>query len=527
VRVCPAGAKHIRNDVAQVKFFLSEPEPVYASLAPSFMSYYSDIKPEQLIAALKKLGFAGVSETALGAQLVSAQTGKFLAGAKNGIYLSSACPAVNAYVQQYLPEYTDNISPLLSPLLSHCRFLKQQFGENINVVFIGPCAAKKLEAAQHPELLSAALTFERLDAMFEQYQIKPAEITPAADDHFVPYSAEEGRKYPFEGGMNDTLRDPQLGEVNLLNVSGLHNIERLLTPEALASTEAANSKTFIECLACDGGCINGPVMRDTGRSLNGMLKVAANAPKKSSLSRQVDFPISETYVQHPAKHDPISEPLLREALAQVGKFTPEDELNCGGCGYHTCREFAAALLSGKAETAMCLSYLRKQAQRKSNALIKHIPAGVVIVDNNLNVVECNESFAKMCGESAQLAYEADPGLAGVELSGLVEYSELFEIALSSGTDVVRTNYIQGDRILNISIFSIESKRIAGAVIQDVTMMELHREQISEKAREVIHKNVITVQQIAKCLGEHMAETEVLLREVAQGYSGPSNKDKAK
>lgn len=522
VRICPAGAKRIRNDVAQVKFLLSEPEPVYASLAPSFMSYYQDIKPAQIIAALKKIGFAGVSETAIGAQLVSSETGKFLKDAPNGLYLSSACPAINEYVQHYLPDYAETITPLVSPLLAHCQFLKRYYGDNIKVIFIGPCAAKKLEAAAHPELLSVALTFERLDAIFEQYQIDPSTINPTEEDVFIPFLAEEGRNYPFEGGMNNTIRDSELADVNLLNVSGLLNIDRLLSKDVLSSPEIANSKTFIECLACDGGCVNGPVMREKGRSLQGMLAVSSTATNKSSLSRPVEYDLNKSYPAHKGKSNEYSEDVISEALAQVGKFSREDELNCGGCGYPTCREFATALLSGKAETAMCLSYLRKQAQRKSNALIQHIPAGVVIVDRNMQIVECNESFAKMCGESTMLAYEALPGLAGVDLTQLVDYAELFEVAFSSGKEMVRNNHIQGENILNISIFSIEHQRVLGAVIQDVTVLEMHREQISEKAREVIKKNVFTVQQIAKYLGEHMAETEVLLREVAQGYKSQNS-----
>ncbi|MEG1979174.1 MAG: PAS domain-containing protein, partial [Victivallaceae bacterium] len=191
----------------------------------------------------------------------------------------------------------------------------------------------------------------------------------------------------------------------------------------------------------------------------------------------------------------------------------------------TCRNFARAILSGKAENAMCLSFLKKQAQNKSNALVKYIPAGVVIVDRHLRIIECNKHFADLFDESTQIAYEATPGLPGVDLKLILNFYDLFESVLESGKEIVRNNYMYGDRILDIAIFSIDTSHTAGAIIQDVTQAELRREQISEKAREVIKKNVITVQQIAHFLGEHMAETEILLREVASGYDHKTDPEK--
>jgi transcriptional regulator with PAS, ATPase and Fis domain len=209
---------------------------------------------------------------------------------------------------------------------------------------------------------------------------------------------------------------------------------------------------------------------------------------------------------------------ISKALHSIGKTTPEDELNCGGCGYDSCRNFAKALVENKAESSMCVSFMRKQAQKKANALLRTIPSGVVIVDCNLQLVECNRRFAEIFGSDCLDAFDAKPGMAGADLTRLVPFSELFRNCLESGRDIRRKSYRIDERLLDITIFSIEDKQTVGAVIADVTNTELRREQLAERARKVIDKNLSTVQDIACRLGEHMAETEILLRSISEDYA---------
>ncbi len=522
VKVCPAGAKHIRDDLSRARFLLTRKTKVYASLAPSWRSAFRNISNGQMIAALKQLGFAGVGETALGAQSVSAETGRLLRDASPGIYISSACPAAVDYIRKYLPEHAENITQLKSPILAHTMILRQHLGENIGIVFFGPCAAKKQEADRHPEMLDLALTFKTLQKWFEQDHVIPS-LMPESDEGFVPETAEEGKIYAIEGGMIETVREATAsGDNCYITLSGLTNIDRVLAGETDIDGKV---KLFIECLACEGGCINGPGMPGSGNKLSDILAVASDCRGGSSLSRKVEVPVELAIKSDAVKERRCGEAEITAALASVGKYSKNDELNCGGCGYQTCRGFAAAVVAGKAEPAMCLSYLRRLAQKKSNALIKYIPAGVVIVDQEMRIVECNKHFSEMFDESTRIAYEARPGLLGVDLRKVVPFVDLFEAAMTSGKDVARDNHVLGDKIFNISIFTVEPHQIVGAIIQDVTLAELHREQISQKAKEVIMKNVITVQKIANYLGEHMAETEILLREVASGYESPKKQHK--
>ncbi|MEA4863237.1 MAG: [Fe-Fe] hydrogenase large subunit C-terminal domain-containing protein [Victivallaceae bacterium] len=515
VKVCPAHAKKIRSDLARAKFLLGDNAPVYASVAPSFIGYFKNVTIGQLASALRKLGFAGTGETALGAQLVSARLGEMLRAMPHGVMLSSACPAAVEFIAKYHPEWAAHIAPVDSPVISHTKLLHRLYGDAAKVVFFGPCAAKKVEADHAPKDLALALTFPTLADWFAE-----AGIDPAAEPEttLVPEPAEEGRCYSLEGGMNDTLRNAGDG-VRYIAASGLDDISRLLA--GVDPEKCTDGKLFIELLACPGGCVNGPAMDAASASNTAVImRTLAFGGSRSSVGRPVPVDISHGYFRDQPKENAIGEKELREALASVGKFSPEDELNCGGCGYNTCREFAKAKLQGKAEASMCLSYLRKISQKTSNALIKYIPAGVVIVDRNLQVLECNRHFAELCGADTLTAFDACGSLSGAFLSTMVEFTDLFDSALSGAGEIVRLNQLYGKKILNISVFSITPGQTAGAVIQDVTQSELHREQVAEKAREVIRKNVLTVQKIARDLGEHMAATEILLDEVAGSYAKP-------
>ncbi|MDO4551838.1 MAG: [Fe-Fe] hydrogenase large subunit C-terminal domain-containing protein [Planctomycetia bacterium] len=512
-KVCPAHAKKIRSDLRRAKYWMEQGETVYASVAPSFLGFFPEVTLQQLAAGLKRLGFSGASETALGAQLVSSENHKILERMPAGVYLSSACPAAVEYVGKYAPQWKDAILPVASPVVAHAKYLRKCFGEQIKVVFFGPCAAKKNEADRYPETLSLALTFQDLIAWMEEEKVNLSELPP---EDPVPVMAEEGRRYSLEGGMNDTMRVPGDG-IQYVAVSGLENIDRMLRGADRKKVARDGGKLFIEMLSCHGGCVNGPVMAEEASGVETIMKTSQFSVEKTSVGRSVPVDLSLPVEVQRVQETPREEFLIRAAMESVGKFSVKDELNCGGCGYNTCREFARAMVEGKAEAGMCLSWLRKISQRTSNALIRYIPAAVVIVDQELQILECNRHFAKLAGADTLETYDTFGNLTGAYLDKIVPYVELFQMVLEKGGEIERSNQMYGERIYDISIFTITQGRTVGAVIQDVTQTELRREQVAEKAREVIRKNVLTVQNIARCLGEHMAETEILLNQVASTY----------
>ena len=256
VTICPAGAKKVRSDIDVVKALFLTGKKVYVSLAPSWAGIYN-ISKEKMTAVLKKLGFAGVSETALGAQEVSIQTAKILNDAEKGLFISSACPVIDDYVRMYESNFSKCITPIASPALTHCGLLKDMLGDDIKVVFIGPCVAKKNEADKHPDLMSAALTFDELNYWIKEEFIDIENIETDDSCHFIPENSYEGALYPLEGGMNETIKRVGIdkNDVTFISVSSLEGFDKALQN---LNPEKIENKIFLEALACTGGCINGP-----------------------------------------------------------------------------------------------------------------------------------------------------------------------------------------------------------------------------------------------------------------------------
>ena len=511
VHTCPAGAKKVRNDLPRAKSLLKRSRKVIASVAPSFASEWPNVPPAALAGAIKQLGFHAVSETALGAEAVTHSLAESLQQAPPGLHISTALPVIVDHIRKYQPEFTPNLTPMLSPMQTHAQLLKQHYGDDCSIIFFGPCIAKKCECDERPGYTDIALTFRDLFQWLEEEQIDPASASPY---EFEPTLAAHGALYPVIGGMNRTLEDYAVPNLVLIAASGMEAISQTLDNLDLSTL---TEPVFLEALACPGGCIGGPQTNDRKPILAGELAVR----KYASTQRPPPPPAKAVHFEFsaiPQESDTPDEGTIREALHRVGKYKAEDELNCGGCGYETCRTFAQALLTHKAEPDMCLSHLRKLAQKKANALLRCMPSGVVIVDDSLHVIECNENFARTAGSDTLLGYVAKPGLEGADLRKILPFAHLFEQVNRTGreyhTDTLRIE----DQLLNVTIFPIENGKTIGGILLDVTQTENRRELIAQKAREVIEKNMTTVQDIACMLGEHMADTEILLRSIADDYA---------
>ncbi len=516
VHTCPAGAKKVRNDHSRAKSLLARKPKVIASLAPSFVSEWPDVDPRAMVGAIKRLGFHAVSETALGAEAVTHSLSESLRHAPPGLHISTACPVVVDHIRKYQPEFTAHLTPMLSPMQTHAQLLKQHYGDDCAIVFFGPCIAKKCECDELPGYTDIALTFRDLFQWLEEEQINPKQARPC---DFEPARAAHGAIYPLVGGMNRTLEDYKLSSLELISASGLDAIFQTLEHLDPATL---NAPVFLEALACPGGCLGGPQTNGRTPLLTGELAVRHQLRARTPGSPPAKA-IAHAFTSIPRKNEPHSEARVRQALRRVGKEKAEDELNCGGCGYETCRNFAEALINGNAEPDMCLSHLRKLAQKKANALLRCMPSGVVIVDDTLHIIECNENFARTAGADTLLGYIARPGLAGADLRKILPFAKLFEQVNQTGSEFRSDTMRDEDRLLNVTIFPIECGKTVGGIILDVTQTENRRELIAQKAREVIDKNMATVQEIACKLGEHMADTEILLRSIADDYAESPDK----
>jgi iron only hydrogenase large subunit-like protein len=514
VNVCPVGAKKVRDDLFRARLLLKRRPKVVASLAPSFVSEFPGVAPAAMIHALKALGFWGVSETALGAEQVTGACAAALAGGARGLSISSACPTAVELIRKYHPEHLASVTRFLSPLLAHCKLLRQEYGEEVGIVFIGPCISKKLEADANPMLLDVALTFTDLRRWFEDRGILPGAQPLDAGDAFVPGAAREGALYPMDGGMIRGIQGASLPDMSFMAFSGIPSLQ-----EAFKGLDGGQD-LFLELLACEGGCVNGPqAARTCGTALK-WLRVLDHFPKAPGAPGAPTVDVAAPVHDAPVLVPEHSAADLKRALRMVGKTTPEDQLNCGGCGYDDCRSLAVALLEGRAEPGMCVSHMRKLAMNKANALIRAMPSGVVIADGNLAIVECNKLFAEMMGPESLMIYEARPGMEGASLAKVVPFSRLFQEALDGHGEPIRKDLRVGDRVLRVMVFPIESGHMVGGILQDITEPAVVREQIIQKTQDVIRKNVTTVQQIAFLLGENAAETELILGSIIESFQLP-------
>jgi iron only hydrogenase large subunit-like protein len=512
VLACPHSAKQVRDDLPDAKALLASGRRVVASLAPSFVAQFSGVRPAQLIHALKRLGFHAVSETALGAQQVSASAYALLHSEPKQIWISSACPVVVDFIAKYHPECQPHLSSVLSPLLTHCKMLRAHYGDDIATVFIGPCIAKKKEAEQHPELLDVVLTFEDLDRWLAEENIHLAEIDPTPDDCFQPCEAQEGALYPIDGGMVPGVAgNSKANSLQFMSFSGIANVEQAL--KSIPEWHPEHN-IFFELTACAGSCVNGPKAARSTSVARRRYDILSYAKPAARLPRKLSLGIADHYDATPVAHPEYSEMQLREALRAVGKYSVDDELNCGGCGYDSCRDFARALIEHNAERMMCATYTRKLAQKKANALLQKMPSAVVIVNEHLKIIECNEHFARLFAASGDQTAD----LEGSALSVVVPFANLFKRVLETGNDIVGHDIRYQRSTLNTSIFTIEPHAVLCGIFQDITLPIFQKEQIIARAREVIQKNLNTVQQIAYLLGENAADSEITLNSIVSSFS---------
>lgn len=529
VDVCPNKAKKIRNDVAKAAL-LVKTKRVYCSLAPSFASEFEG-QEDELLSALSELGFAGISETSIGASIVSAALDKYAAEHDGACpWISTACPTVVELVKKYYPNEVARLAKVPSPLQTHCAYLREVYGDDIGIVFVGPCIAKKNEADLAPGYPDVALTFDELRAWLSDERVSLEDMRGKDAPSFVPAKAGKASYYPIERGQIITSAIWGKGPfcTDAIALSG--NSELL---DVLGQVD--ETTPFLELLACEGGCINGPVA-SKDKSL-AKRKNAVITYSKQSLDKAEDlFVPDEAFVERVLAEgygilkasQPGDESLFKKqfteeeitnALLELGKTSKEDELNCGGCGYNTCRDMAAAWLSGMAEPEMCVTKMRKEAQSKVDMLLRTIPTAVVIVDENLNIADCNLNFLRIFGDmdEAMLDESMLRMVTSLPLERFVPFYEKFRDEFyATRRSQYRLHY--KDKYLRVTFFLVEKSQLLGAMFEDITSNTVRRETVVKKAEDVIQKSLETVQQIASLLGENAADTEIMLNSLIDAFS---------
>ncbi len=523
VKVCPAGAQRVRNDIPRVKQLITIKKKVYLSLAPSFPAEFEGSWRE-LLPKLKALGFAGVSETAHGADLVSQEQQKMITK-DSGLTLSTACPTLVEIIERYYPELKPNLSLLSSPMVAHATQLRKLYGEDIGVVFAGPCVAKKLEADRVPDLVDVALTFNELAKLVDNVTIENEE-RPL----LVPSRPKGGVVYPLDGGMIETMRKSETSSILETGFANIAGIEQLLTTLDELKESKDDDSLFCEMLACDGGCINGSGSVSKDSLLTRRTRMATFCREEEHLIPAEDgnFPLLDA--TEIFRGDSLIEPVsmasysadeIKEAFEQLEK-KGSDLLDCGGCGYNSCSSFAGAWLSGFAEREMCVTSMRKRAQNKVNALIKTIPMGVVIVNRDNRMLDCNDRFVRLFVGDDFVTDIGTERFRNMDLEKFVPVSTLVREVQTTLAPVEKILNHDG-RVLQVVLFPIENSGTTGLLFQDITEPSMKRDTVIRKAEEVIHKNLQSVQQIASLLGENAAETEIILNSLIDAFDTGARK----
>lgn len=552
VEICPQKAKKVRSDLDRARILVKIRSKAVLSLAPSFAAEFPGVPARNLVAGLRALGFCAVSETSFGADLVSAAVSAGVSAGMPKVAISSACPSAVQYIHKYLPALSPYVTDICSPMVAHGRYLKRLLGPETAVIFAGPCIAKKNEAEASEGAVDVALTFGELRTWIEDAGIDLSAAKPGPDDRFFPERSSHGAYYPVEGGMIASLKHAGLTRAHCMTFTGIRQIREALqgldawaanagggelpadAPSAVADAARQRDKTlFIELLACEGGCINGPQTFLRGGTAYKRMQVLEYAGESAS-RRAEDGAAAGRGAEGgaPAMGQPaalfeapildreVPPDQLRAALASIGKYGHADELNCSGCGYDSCRAFASAVVLGKAEKTMCVSYMRNLAQKKANALMRTMPSAAVVVDASLRVVESNKPFAELLGEDAAEIFEIKPSLENADIRKLVPFWQAFEDILSQAqADSLTSDFRLGDKVIHGTIFSIEKGLLAGGMFQDVTVPWIQKDRVIQQAKSVMTKNLKTVQKIAYLLGENAAESEAALTSIVESFQG--------
>ncbi|NPD47018.1 [Fe-Fe] hydrogenase large subunit C-terminal domain-containing protein [Lentimicrobium sp. S6] len=518
--ICPAGAKKIRNDVAAAKNLFNSGQKVIAAFAPAWVSEFSEHKASSFISALKQLGFHEVSEVALGAEMVSESVNQYLNQQETGLHISSCCPTVVSLIQKYYPEHIDKVVPIMSPMLAHAAYLRSLQTEPIKIVFIGPCIAKKNEAEEHEGLVDVSITFQELSEWLEKESAYFEESE--TEELFYPNKAADGSLYPVDGGMINSLKS-QITTVDLdfMSFSGRNSVKDVL--ENLEGIET-DKLCFLELLSCNGGCVNGPGCSEN----NSIAKKRANIIRthqqtsaqermlKNAIEISLDYEKSQVNIPKHSGED------ILESLKSIGKLSSKDELNCSGCGYENCRDFAEALLEEKAESSMCVSYMRKVAQNKASVLLQKMPYAVVMCDDKLKIIESNLQFAEMLGEETCELFNDIPGLEGAHLKAVFPPYKLFQNAIKLDLEKFDKDIRIEGKLYHLSIFTIQKHKIICGILRNLQSPEVRNEEVIKRTKEVILENLSTVQQVAFLLGENAAKTETMLNTIVQSYEDSEN-----
>ena len=507
--VCPQDAKQIVDDREKVRVLIGSGDPVVVSLAPSFIANYEGVGIEAMCEAIKQLGFFDVEETAIGATMVAREYDRMLKEENHDIVISSCCHSINLLIRKYFPEQLPYLADVVSPMVAHCMDIKRRI-PGAKTVFIGPCVAKKDEAERYSNAVDASLTFEELTAWFAEEQVE-------LKHEVIPCEQSRARFFPTTGGILKTMVQDS-PDYTYMALDGVENCIAAL--EDIASGKV--HKCFIEMSACVGSCVGGPVMEKFNRSpVKDYLAVAEFAgeddfdvAQPDVAQMKQDFSPIDRSTRVPSQYE------IMQILREMGKYKPSDELNCGSCGYDTCREKAVAIYQGKADISMCLPFLKEKAESFSDAIVKNSPNALIVLNDTFEVQQLNDAALRLLN----IRFASD--VLGEQVVRILD-PRVFMNVRKTGRGVYneRVYLAEYQRYVEQTVVPAEDGRMLLCIMHDVTTEEEQRQRKEEITHEtvevadkVVDKQMRIVQEIASLLGETAAETKIALSKLKESIS---------
>ncbi|NLT58780.1 MAG: 4Fe-4S dicluster domain-containing protein [Clostridiales bacterium] len=502
---CPQNAKEIRRDVDKAKELIASGAPVYVSLAPSFVTDYGNATIGAMQKALGQLGFTATEETAVGATIVKNEYERMIAEHEQDVIISSCCNSINLLIQKHYPEALPYLAHVVSPMQAHSLDIKRRH-PGAKTVFIGPCISKKEEAETYPGIVDCVLTFEELTEWFTDEHVMLEKIADENED-------SRARLFPTTGGVIRTMNKSS-HTYNYLAMDGVENCIG-----AIKDIIKGNLRNcFIEMSACVGSCIGGPAINEKNRTpISAYVMVDNYAGRghfpvehhpRESLTKEM--PSLEIKAPHFAKE------AIEEVLRQIGKVRPEDELNCGSCGYATCRDKAEAVLQGRATLTMCLPFLKEKAESFSDTVITNSADAILVLDDELRVQQINPAGCQLMNLRSAGDVLGEPVVRILD--------PLVFIEARKGKNLYnRPLYLaEYRRHVEQTVVYVKEYNILICNMRDVTAQERERTGkkamsriTAETADQVIEKQLRTVQEIASLLGETAAETQIALTKLKE------------
>jgi iron only hydrogenase large subunit-like protein len=562
--VCPENAIVFRDSKQESKDILKSKGKKIAIVAPSISGEFHDITDyRKFVQMIKHLGFDFVNEMSFGADIIALKYAELFKDFKGKYYISTTCPVVVKNIQKFQPELLDNLAPLVSPMIASAKIARKLYGNDSKIIYIGPCIESKNEALDFNDdgKIDSVLTFQELRELFVEFKIDEKTLEYSELDAPIGY---KGSLFPIANGLLQAADiSEDLLEGNVITAEGKSNI---LNATQQFYSDIETIKKHLNLFFCEG-CLMGPGTTKGGDKFIRRTRVTDYANKRlqnfdlEKWKKEVDkfwnIDYTRSFVPDDQRIEAPTEEKIQEILKAIGKENKNTDLGCNACGYKTCREFAIAVAKGLAKIDMCLTFsLRnrhdyikalkttneklaqtqkalkeseqlaqkekeaaKEASDTVSSMLQKLPSGLVIIDNELKIVQSNNSFIEMLGEEAKAIDEVIPELVGADLKTLLPYSiyNLFSNVFSTNNNILnRDIHIDGE-LLNLSIFTIRKNKIVGAVFRDMNSPEVRKEEITKRVTDVIDKNLSMVQKIGFLLGEGASETEQMLNSIMELY----------